>query len=97
MSFLTIGQLDPTRKGRSRIAGGGIYGLIAQRVLWYFPVQAKRPFEIPIPKKLLLASAGNDLETQKEPEGQLVSHYALSLGGSEGIQAFVEKRKPEFN
>jgi 2-(1,2-epoxy-1,2-dihydrophenyl)acetyl-CoA isomerase len=48
-------------------------------------------------KKLLLASAGNDLETQMELEGQLVSQCAASPDGREGIQAFVEKRKPEFN
>ena len=48
-------------------------------------------------KKLLLASAGNDLETQMELEGQLVSRCAASPDGREGIQAFVEKRKPEFN
>jgi 2-(1,2-epoxy-1,2-dihydrophenyl)acetyl-CoA isomerase len=48
-------------------------------------------------KKLLLASSGNDLETQMELEGQLVSQCAASPDGREGIQAFVDKRKPEFN
>ena len=48
-------------------------------------------------KKLLLASGNNDLETQMELEGQLVSSCAASPDGREGIQAFVEKRKPEFN
>jgi len=48
-------------------------------------------------RKLLLASAGNDLETQMELEGKLVSQCAASPDGREGIQAFVEKRKPEFN
>jgi 2-(1,2-epoxy-1,2-dihydrophenyl)acetyl-CoA isomerase len=48
-------------------------------------------------KKLLLASAGNDLETQMELEGQLVSRCADSPDGREGILAFVEKRKPQFN
>ena len=48
-------------------------------------------------KKLLLASAGNDLETQMELEGQLVTQCAASPDGREGIQAFVEKRKPDFN
>jgi len=48
-------------------------------------------------KKLLLASASNDLEAQMELEGQLVSYCAESPDGREGIQAFVEKRKPEFN
>jgi len=48
-------------------------------------------------KKLLLASTGNDLETQMELEGQLVAQCAASPDGREGIQAFVEKRKPDFN
>lgn len=48
-------------------------------------------------KKLLLASAGNDLETQMELEGQLIAQCAASPDGREGIQAFVEKRKPDFN
>jgi 2-(1,2-epoxy-1,2-dihydrophenyl)acetyl-CoA isomerase len=48
-------------------------------------------------KKLLLVSAGNDLETQMELEGQLVSRCAASPDGREGIQAFVEKRRPEFD
>ena len=48
-------------------------------------------------KKLLLASSGNDLETQMELEGQLVSQCAASPDGREGIQAFVDKRKPEFD
>lgn len=47
-------------------------------------------------KKLLLASAGNDLDTQMELEGQLVSQCAASPDGREGIQAFVDKRKPDF-
>ena len=47
-------------------------------------------------KKLLLASPGNDLEAQMELEGQLVSRCAASPDGHEGIQAFVDKRQPEF-
>ncbi len=47
-------------------------------------------------KKLLLASSSNDLEAQMELEGQLVSRCAASPDGREGIQAFVDKRKPEF-
>ncbi len=47
-------------------------------------------------KKLLLASADNDLETQMELETQLISQCASSPDGQEGIQAFVEKRKPDF-
>ncbi len=48
-------------------------------------------------KKLLLASYANDLETQMELEGQLVSRCAASADGREGIQAFVDKRKPQFD
>jgi len=47
-------------------------------------------------KKLLLASSGNDLESQMDLEGQLIRHCVSSRDGREGIQAFVEKRKPEF-
>jgi len=48
-------------------------------------------------KKLLLASAGNDLETQMALEAQLLSQCAASRDGREGIQAFFDKRKPEFD
>lgn len=48
-------------------------------------------------KKLLLASAGNDLETQMELETQLISQCAASPDGREGIQAFVDKRKPKYD
>ncbi len=47
-------------------------------------------------KKLLLASAGNDLETQMALEGQLIESCVTSPDGREGIAAFFEKRKPEF-
>lgn len=48
-------------------------------------------------KKLLLASAGNDLETQMELECQLIRQCASSPDGLEGIRAFVDKRKPKFD
>jgi 2-(1,2-epoxy-1,2-dihydrophenyl)acetyl-CoA isomerase len=48
-------------------------------------------------KKLLLASAGNDLETQMALEAQLLAQCAASHDGREGIQAFFDKRKPEFD
>jgi 2-(1,2-epoxy-1,2-dihydrophenyl)acetyl-CoA isomerase len=47
-------------------------------------------------KKLLLAGAGNDLETQMELEAQLLSRCAASPDGREGIRAFVDKREPKF-
>ena len=40
---------DPPRGVHSRLAGGEIYGLTLHRVLWYFAVQSKRAFKIPIP------------------------------------------------
>ncbi len=47
-------------------------------------------------KKLLLASFDNSLEEQMDLEGQLIQNCVSSRDGREGIQAFVEKRKPEF-
>ena len=47
-------------------------------------------------KKLLLASAGNDLETQMDLEAQFLSQCAASADGREGIQAFFDKRDPDF-
>ena len=47
-------------------------------------------------RKLLLASSVNDLETQMELEARLVAQCAVSPDGREGIQAFVDKRKPDF-
>ena len=48
-------------------------------------------------RKLLLASPGNDLETQMTLEGQLLAQCAASPDGREGIQAFIDKRKPEWS
>ena len=47
-------------------------------------------------KKLLLTSFNNTLETQMELEGRMLSRCAASADGREGIQAFIDKRKPEF-
>lgn len=47
-------------------------------------------------RKLLLASAGNDLDAQMALEGQLLSRCAASPDGREGIQAFFDKRVPKF-
>lgn len=47
-------------------------------------------------KKLLLCSFDNSLETQMELEGRYVSQCADSADGREGIQAFIDKRKPVF-
>jgi len=47
-------------------------------------------------KKLLLAGTGNDLDAQMALEGQLLSRCAASPDGREGIQAFFDKRKPDF-
>ncbi len=48
-------------------------------------------------KKLLLASSSNSLEAQMEREGQFLSECAASDDGREGVQAFLEKGRPEFS
>ncbi len=47
-------------------------------------------------RKLLLASFDHNLETQMELEGRSLAACAASADGREGIRAFVDKRKPEF-
>jgi 2-(1,2-epoxy-1,2-dihydrophenyl)acetyl-CoA isomerase len=47
-------------------------------------------------KRLLTESLNNTLETQLELERQGISDCARHPNGQEGIQAFVEKRKPIF-
>jgi len=47
-------------------------------------------------KRLLTESLTNTLETQLELERQGISDCANHPNGQEGIQAFVEKRKPVF-
>ena len=48
-------------------------------------------------KKLLTTSFHNSLETQMEMESIHISNNAESKNGIEGITAFSEKRKPNFN
>ena len=48
-------------------------------------------------RKLLLASAANNLETQMALEAQLLSQCAASRDGRECIQTIFDKRKPEFD
>jgi 2-(1,2-epoxy-1,2-dihydrophenyl)acetyl-CoA isomerase len=48
-------------------------------------------------KRLLTQSFNNTLETQLELERQGISDCAAHPHGQEGIQAFVEKRKPSFS
>lgn len=48
-------------------------------------------------KKLLLCSFDNSLETQMELEGRAISHHAGAANGKEGVQAFLEKRRPKFS
>ena len=50
-----------------------------------------------IVKKLLLCSFDNSLETQMELEGRSIAACAGSANGREGVQAFLEKRKPNFS
>lgn len=47
-------------------------------------------------KKLLLASFGSGLEEQMELESRLIAQCADSADGSEGIDAFLNKRTPRF-
>ncbi len=47
-------------------------------------------------KKLLLASFDNGLETQMELEAQGIAGMTNIADGKEGIQAFLEKRAPDF-
>ena len=48
-------------------------------------------------KNLLNASFDNGLETQMELETRGISDMVRSSDGREGIQAFLNKRKPNFN
>ena len=47
-------------------------------------------------KKLLLLSHENSLEDQMELEGKFISGCAVSPDGREGISAFTQKQKPDF-
>ncbi len=47
-------------------------------------------------KKLMTDSLNNTLETQLEMERQGISNCAAHPDGQEGIRAFIEKRKPDF-
>ena len=48
-------------------------------------------------KKLLLSSYQESLETQMELEAQGMGAMSSSLDGTEGIAAFLEKRRPKFS
>lgn len=47
-------------------------------------------------KDMLLQTFSNGLETQLEIEGRTIAECAGSADGKEGVAAFVEKRRPEF-
>jgi 2-(1,2-epoxy-1,2-dihydrophenyl)acetyl-CoA isomerase len=49
-----------------------------------------------IVKKLVLMSFRSGLEEQMETEGRLIAECADSADGHEGIDAFLQKRRPEF-
>lgn len=48
-------------------------------------------------KKLFNSSFMNSFEHQAEAERQAIMHCGEHPDGQEGVQAFIEKRKPEFN
>ena len=48
-------------------------------------------------KKLLLSTWNNDLELQMDEEANGISQCLGSADGQEGIKAFLQKRKPNFN
>lgn len=47
-------------------------------------------------KQLMLATFCSGLEEQMELEGRIIAQRAESADGREGVDAFMEKRKPEF-
>jgi 2-(1,2-epoxy-1,2-dihydrophenyl)acetyl-CoA isomerase len=47
-------------------------------------------------KKMLIASATNDLEAQMDLETKYIVEMAGSADGAEGVHAFLEKRAPKF-
>jgi 2-(1,2-epoxy-1,2-dihydrophenyl)acetyl-CoA isomerase len=47
-------------------------------------------------KRLLNASATNNMEQQLKLEGDIQVQAASSYDYNEGVQSFLEKRKPEF-
>jgi 2-(1,2-epoxy-1,2-dihydrophenyl)acetyl-CoA isomerase len=58
---------------------------------------AKRPTKgIGLTKRLLNASFTNDLAKQLAMEKELQGEAAESADHKEGVQAFLEKRKPNF-
>lgn len=91
----TLGAVEACEIGLvTRVVADDVLQEESDRLAAAFAAGARLP--LAYIKKLLLASAGNDLETQMELEGQLLSRCAASPDGREGIHAFVDKRKPEF-
>ena len=91
----TLGAVEACEIGLvTRVVADDVLQEESDRLAAEFAAGARLP--LAYIKKLLLASAGNDLETQMELEGQLLSRCAASPDGREGIHAFVDKRKPEF-
>jgi len=48
-------------------------------------------------KALLNASFDHSLESQMELEARAIAHMITTQDGQEGVNAFLQKRKPEFN
>jgi 2-(1,2-epoxy-1,2-dihydrophenyl)acetyl-CoA isomerase len=47
-------------------------------------------------RRLLLAATGDNLETQMEYEAREICANAMGHDGAEGINAFANKRSPEY-
>jgi len=47
-------------------------------------------------KKLVMMSPNDTLESQMERETRVIAEMSKTADGREGINAFVEKRKPNF-
>jgi len=82
MGLITSAVSDAELEQKSAQIAAGLAGMASQSIACV--------------KKLLLASFDNSLETQMEIEGRYVSQCAATEDGREGIQAFLEKRTPEF-
>ena len=84
------------RRARAE-AIGELAGIIAAKIVGLAGKLAAGPTEaLGAVKKLLLMSANDSLESQMERETRSIASLGASADGREGIDAFVNKRKPTF-